>query len=174
MPAATGYQTYRNNHFEGMDPNRLILMLYEGAIKHTRLAKEGIKGNNIQKRGEHTGRVIAIVSELNACLDENIKDESIDFLRGLYNAILTELPKVALNNDITILERTESYISKLKDVWENNVMKKPPVKINTSENSIFKEKKKTSVSIPPISNKKTIDYKTYDSGMTMSRKSISA
>ncbi len=118
-----GYATYRNAHvYEGMDPQRLILMLYEGALKHIRLAKEGMEENDLKKRGEHLGRVIAIVSELNSSLDSKVQDESISFLRGLYAAMLRELPKVPVNNDVKTLDRTLAYLARLKDIWENDVM----------------------------------------------------
>jgi flagellar protein FliS len=123
MEAGSGYNAYQNSQvYEGMDPKRLILMLYEGALKHLRLAKEGIQENDVKKRGEHLGRAISIVSGLNASLDSEIKDESIEFLRGLYNAILTELPKVSINNDVKTLERAFSYLERLKDIWEKDVI----------------------------------------------------
>lgn len=121
--AAAGYATYRNNQFEGMDPKRLILMLYEGAVKHLRLAREGLDSGNTQKRGENISRAIAIITELNACLDKKVDDESILFLSSLYVAILVELPKVAITKDGTIIDRAIRYISMLKEVWENEVMK---------------------------------------------------
>jgi len=128
MAVPTGYEMYRDSHFKGMDSKKLILMLYDGAIKHLRLAKDGIKENNIPKRGENLGRAISIISELNASLDPGIRDDAIDFLRGLYAAILTELPKVSLSNDIDILMRTETYIEQLRRVWKDSVMAKPEKK----------------------------------------------
>jgi len=128
MAVPTGYEMYRDSHFKGMDSKKLILMLYDGAIKHLRLAKDGIKENNIPKRGENLGRAISIISELNASLDPGIRDDAIDFLRGLYAAILTELPKVSLSNDIDILRRTETYIEQLRRVWKDSVMAKPEKK----------------------------------------------
>ena len=125
MAVPTGYDMYRDSHFKGMDPKNLILMLYDGAIKHLRLAKEGIKENNIPKRGENLGRAISIISELNASLDPDIRDDAIDFLRGLYSAILAELPKVSISNDIEILRRAEIYIEQLRSVWKDSVMAKP-------------------------------------------------
>ncbi len=122
MTSCTGYDTYRSTHFEGMDPKRLILMLYDGALKYIRIAKEGIEQGDVQKRGENIGRVIAIVAELNACLDISIQDDSVEFLRGLYTAILVELPKVSIHNDVKILDRSYSYIARLKEIWEKNVM----------------------------------------------------
>jgi hypothetical protein len=37
-------------------------------------------------------------------------------------AILTELPKVSVSNDITVLNRSHAYISRLKEIWEKEVM----------------------------------------------------
>jgi flagellar protein FliS len=124
MGASAEINRYLNNHYEGMDPEQLILMLFRGALDRIRLAKEGIEENNVQKRGENLSKVIAIVSELNSSVDTTMNDESTQFLRGLYSAILTELPKVSLTNDKEILRRTHAYISKLKEIWETEVMDK--------------------------------------------------
>lgn len=119
-----------------MTPEQLILMLYKGALDRLELARQGIKENNIAKRGENIGRVIAIVSELNSSLDPLMEDEGTEFLRGLYTAILSELPKVALTNSLEILDRTERYITQLKKIWETDVMgKKHPKRAeNTRKN----------------------------------------
>jgi flagellar protein FliS len=124
MTALAQVNTYLTNHYEGMEPEQLILLLYKGALDRIRLTREAIKKNNIQSRGENLSRAIAIISELNASIDPKMKDESTLFLRGLYTAILTELPKVSLTNKVEILDRTEAYILKLKEIWENDVMGK--------------------------------------------------
>ncbi len=120
-----GYQqvnNYLSNHYEGMEPEQLILLLFNGAINRLKLAREGIIEKDVKKRGESLSKAIAIISELNASVDSKMEDESTVFLRGLYTAILTELPKVSLNNDIKILDRTENYIQELKKIWEKDVM----------------------------------------------------
>lgn len=126
MRLPAGMQQYMNNHYEGMSPEQLILMLYKGAIFRLQLVKQGIEEKNIQKRGENLSKVISIIAELNASLKPEMTDESTNFLRGLYSAILMELPKVSITNDIEIVNRTERYVSKLKDIWENDVMGKKP------------------------------------------------
>lgn len=108
--------------YDEMDPNRLILMLYEGAIKRIILARDGLKEDNPQKRGENLGKAIAIIAELNASLDSDNKTDEINFLRNLYAAMLVELPKVSVNKDIKILDRSEKYLSELKRIWETSVM----------------------------------------------------
>lgn len=124
MIQTAGMQRYMTNQYEGMSPEQLILMLYKGALFKLQLVKQGIEENNIQKRGENLSKVIAIVAELNASINPDMTDESTNFLRGLYSAILVELPKVSITNDIKIINQTERYISKLKEIWENDVMGK--------------------------------------------------
>ena len=108
--------------YDEINPNKLILMLYEGAIKRVNLAREGLKKDDPKMRGENLGKAIAIISELNACLDADIKTEEIEFLRSLYATMLVELPKVCVHKDVTILERTEKYLTELKKIWETTVM----------------------------------------------------
>lgn len=122
MAATAEIKRYLNNHYEGMSQEQLIHALFKAALERLRLAKEGIEEKNIQKRGENLSKAIAIVTELNASVDTTMTDESTLFLRGLYAAILAELPKVSLTNDVTIITRSHGYISKLKEIWETQVM----------------------------------------------------
>ena len=110
--------------YDEIDPKKLILMLYEGAVKRIRLARKGIVENDPRMRGENLGKAIAIISELNASLDTSKESEEILFLAGLYQAMLVELPKVSLSDDVVILDRAEKYLMELKRIWETHVMKK--------------------------------------------------
>ena len=105
-----------------IDPQKLILMLYEGAIKRINLAKEGLKNNDPKVRGENIGKAIAIISELNASLDNDMMTEEIIFLRNLYITMMHELAKVSITNDIQTLERANRYLLELKRIWETSVM----------------------------------------------------
>jgi flagellar protein FliS len=104
------------------DPKRLILMLYEGALEDLRLAKEAIEQHNARQRGEHLSRAVAIVSTLLTSLDSQVTDEPIAFLRGLYQAILVALSKVAVTHEVTALDLAFRYLEHLKQIWEQNVM----------------------------------------------------
>lgn len=115
--------TYQKIEAQGyQDPEKVIQLLYDRVLKHLLWAGEGIKEKNPCKRGENLGKVISIISELNAALDMERGGEAAAFLRGLYVAILVELPKVAVTNDIEILKRTYRYIKRLNDIWEQTVM----------------------------------------------------
>jgi len=107
------------------NPKRLILMLYEGALKHIRLAREGIEANNAHQRGEHLSRAVAIVSALHSSLDSDVTDESVAFVRGLYQAMMVELSKVAVTHDVNVLDLAFRYLERLKQIWEHDVMGLP-------------------------------------------------
>lgn len=126
---------YLTNHYEGMEPEQLILLLFKGALNHIERCRQGIQENNIQKRGENLSKVIAIVSELNASVNPEMHDESTQFLRGLYDAILIELTKVSITNDTGILDQTEKYLTRLKEIWETDVMGKSSNSAKTDTSS---------------------------------------
>lgn len=124
-----------------INPQKLILMLYEGAIKRIRFAREGVINKDPKQRGENLSKAIAIISELNASL-RNIEDEEIFFLRSLFLAMAQELCKVSITNDIQTLDRAIKYLMKLKQIWETSVMGQG----NTAQNTKTKTAQKKEVS----------------------------
>ncbi len=104
-----------------INPQKLILMLYEGAIKRIRFARKGVINKDPKQRGENLSKAIAIISELNASL-RNIEDKEIFFLRGLFLAMMQELCKVSVTNDLQTLDRATKYLMELKRIWETSVM----------------------------------------------------
>jgi len=159
MAAYQQVNNYLSNHYEGMDPEQLILLLYNGALSRLRSTREGIKENDVKKKGENLSKAIAIISELNASVDSKMDDESTVFLRSLYTAILTELPKISLNDDLKVLDRAEAYIEKLKEIWEKDVMvktkqnqqKAAPSLLNKQSFSAGTERDKNKISFQSIS-----------------------
>jgi len=124
-------------------PVKLIHLMYERALVHLEMAEEGIKQNSPQMRGENLSKAIAIIAELNASVEEDDDSEAANFLRGLYGAILEELPKVALNDDAKILQQTRSYIDKLKEIWEQTAMVEAGLDVSTEATKNFEPVKNT-------------------------------
>jgi flagellar secretion chaperone FliS len=129
MIPAQARDAYRRSETQGrnISPEKLIHLLYERALKHLHYAGEGMGEKNPRKRGEHLGKAIAFVTELNASLDLEKGGEAAIFLRGLYQAILVELSKVSVTNDVEVIKRTCRYLQRLKDIWEQTVMQQTTV-----------------------------------------------
>ncbi|MFP3984327.1 MAG: flagellar export chaperone FliS [Desulfurivibrionaceae bacterium] len=107
-----------------VNPVKLIHMAYEGILTSLEKAEEGIDEGNVRKRGENLSKAIGLITELNVAVGKgDPEDETVAFLRGLYESILVELPQVSLNEDKEILHRTSRYITRLKEIWENTVMR---------------------------------------------------
>ncbi len=153
MSSATNMNIYLNNHYEGMTPEKLIQMLYRGALRNLSLAREGINENNPRKRGEHLSKTIAIVSELYSSLNPEMTDESTQFLRGLYSNMLVELPKISISNDIKTLDLAYSYLERLDQIWKQEVMGKNHVKqFSETESNEHDRNKNTKKKIKKIGN----------------------
>jgi len=121
-----------------INPQKLILMLYDGAIKRISFAREGVINKDPKQRGENLSKAIAIISELNASL-RNIEGEEISFLRSLFLVMMQELCKVSLTNDVQTLDRASKYLMELKRIWETSVMGRDNPRENTKAKSAQKK-----------------------------------
>ncbi|MBU4263861.1 MAG: flagellar protein FliS [Proteobacteria bacterium] len=115
-------------------PVKLIAMMYERALVHLELAEEGVIEKEPQKRGEHLGKAIAIITELYASVKEGDESDAAVFLRGLYSAILVELPKVSVSGDVGILQQARRYIERLKEIWEQTALKEMQEELGARKN----------------------------------------
>ena len=52
MAAYQQVHNYLSNHYEGMEPEQLILLLFNGALSRLKLTREGIIEKNVKKRGK--------------------------------------------------------------------------------------------------------------------------
>lgn len=120
------------------NPQKLILMLYDGAIKRISFAREGVINKDPKQKGENLSKAIAIISELNASL-RNVEEDEISFLKSLYLAMMQELCKVSVTNDIQTLDRALKYMMELKRIWETNVMGQGSIAQNTEPKAAQKK-----------------------------------
>jgi len=118
-----------------IQPVKLIHMLYERVLVHLELAEEGIREQTPKKRGENLGKAIAIITELQASIKSEDHSEAAQFLRGLYGAILVELPRVSVSQDVKVLRQARAYLEKLKGIWEETAMRESNVELVSGKNA---------------------------------------
>jgi flagellar protein FliS len=123
MKAAIARNAYQQTEAQAkIHPVRLIQLMYERLLVHLEIAEEGVLQNDAKKRGENLSRAIALVAELTSSIKEDNDSEAAVFLRGLYSAILTELPKAVISNDVEIVRTATKYIQRLKDIWDETAV----------------------------------------------------
>ena len=159
-----------------ISPVKLIHMLYERVLVHLELAEEGIREQTPRKRGENLGKAIAIITELQASIKSEDHSEAAQFLRGLYGAILMELPRVSVSQDVKVLRQARTYLEKLKGIWEETAMRESGSEQNSVKNAGIGDDEAVVVTVAPViapRGKKRTDYEVCPSQMAVGGLSVS-
>lgn len=106
---------------ESAGREKLLLMLYEGAIKFTKKAKIAAQNKNIPERCENITRAYDIVLELMNTLDFKVGGEVAENLEQLYMFITDELTRANLTGKVEHLDNVLKILETLYDGWKEAV-----------------------------------------------------
>jgi flagellar protein FliS len=112
-----GYGKYKKSSIESANKEKVLLLLYEGAIRFIKQAKEANEQKNIALRGEMIGRAYDIVMELCSTLDFKIGGEISKNLEQLYIYVLEELTRANITGDSKHFDNSLKILSILYDGW---------------------------------------------------------
>ena len=70
---------------------KLIVMLYDGAVKFLRVARQKLSEGDCALKGVYIGKAQDIIAELNGCLDVEAAPQVARDLRALYNFLYRHL-----------------------------------------------------------------------------------
>ena len=129
---ATGYDVYKRAAMNIIhSKEKILLMLYEGAVRFLKLASMGIDEKNAKIRGENISKVIGILTELDCALDRKAGGELVENLSGLYRYMVDRLTHANVKNDPDALDEVERLLTELKDGFEGAAQKIVPVQAKT-------------------------------------------
>lgn len=100
-------------------PEKLILMLYEGALRFTNFAKKAIRENNVEDKVKYIIKVSNIFIELINSLDFEKGGDIAYYLSGLYTHQLKLLAKANLENDEKYLDDVIRVLKGLIEAWKD-------------------------------------------------------
>lgn len=106
---------YLKNSVETASPAQLLLMLFDGAIKFTKLSLEAMDKKNIQDAHNYNIRVQDIIEELMVTLDFNYpisKD-----LYSLYEYMNRRLVEGNLKKDPEPLQEVLRFLIDFRETW---------------------------------------------------------
>lgn len=109
---------YKKTVLATTDRVQIVLMLYEGALNHMKIARKKIESGDIMSKGKHFSKATSIISELSNVLDMEKGGEISRNLRNLYEYVLQRLLYANLNNDVSALEDSARVIETLKSGWK--------------------------------------------------------
>jgi flagellar protein FliS len=100
------------------DRGRLVVMLYDGAIKYLGQAIREIEANNSEEKGRLICKAQDIIFELNTVLDMETGGEIALNLRKLYNFMWKHLGQANIKNDPRMLGEVIDLLVELNEGWK--------------------------------------------------------
>lgn len=120
---ANPYNKYKQTSVLSASREQILLMLYEGAIKFTKLAIQATEQNKIADRGHNILRAFDIIVELNATLDHKVGGELAVQLEQLYVFMMDQYTKANLKGDPEPLRANLKILENLYDGWKQAIDK---------------------------------------------------
>jgi len=109
---------YKDTTINTQSKGRLIVLLYDGAIKFMKLAIKELEAGNYLAKGQYINRAQDIINELNAVLDTNVSDEIAGNLRKLYCFMNNRLSEANIKRDPQTINQVISIMEELNQGWK--------------------------------------------------------
>lgn len=117
------YQKYKQTQITSASREQLLLLMYEGAIKFTKLAIAATENKSIAERCVNIGRAFDIVLELNNTLDHKVGGEISKNLEQLYMFMTEQYTKANLTADAEPLRHNLKLLETLYTGWQGAIEK---------------------------------------------------
>lgn len=117
------YESYKRTQVETSSPGRLLLLLYAGALKNLKLAKDGIEQKKINQAHTHLIKAQNIVLQLNNDLNMEAGGEIAQNLRSLYLFIYHRLVEANVQKNAAMVQEAIDLLAELKEGWDGIILK---------------------------------------------------
>lgn len=109
---------YQNTAVTTQSKGRLIVLLYDGAIKFMNLAIKELEAQNYEAKGRCISRAQGIINELNAVLDMENGGEIATNLRQLYCFMNNRLSEANTKRDPQLIREVITLMEELNQSWK--------------------------------------------------------
>ena len=113
-----GVEAYQDAAVTTQSKGRLIVLLYDGAIKFMKLAIKELEAGNPEAKGRYINRAQDIINELNAVLDTDTGGEIAANLRKLYSFMNNRLSEANIKRDPQIIREVITLMEELNQSWK--------------------------------------------------------
>lgn len=111
-------QHYQRTLVETASPTRLIVLLYDGAVRFCRQAIEAMQKQDLE--GQHTNLIKAqrILSELMSSLNREVGGEVAENLMRLYVHMMEQLVQANLKDEVAPVQAVQKMLMELREAWQ--------------------------------------------------------
>ena len=117
MSLPNPYAQYRQNSVETASPTRLVVMLYDGAIRFLSQALAAMQAGQHAPQSVLIGKAQAIIAHLHDTLDAEAGSAFAESLSGIYTALLRTLTAANIENQRGPVEEALSILRELRETW---------------------------------------------------------
>jgi flagellar protein FliS len=114
-------QLYRQASVETANPGRILITLYDAAIRFVRLGVQQINDGNAQAKGISLSRAYAIIAEFIHALDHSRAPELCRNLESIYNFMLEQISDANTKMSAAPLVPVLEYMADLRETWSQAV-----------------------------------------------------
>lgn len=116
-----GANQYKQTAVKTANRGQILIMLYEGAIKHLKLAMLAMDRKDLPAKGMAIGKAHDIINELNNSLDHSVGGKVAADLERLYTFMGEQLVQANLKNEKAPLETCLKLLDNLLSAWKQAV-----------------------------------------------------
>lgn len=109
---------YQENAVGTQTRGKLVVMLYEGAIKFLKQAIPAIEANDVPTKNTSLQKAQAIIDELDGSLNTETGGELAENLRRLYDFLRRHLILANLRNDVQRVREAIGILEELHSGWK--------------------------------------------------------
>jgi flagellar protein FliS len=113
-----GVSAYQNTAITTQSKGRLIVLLYDGAIKFMKLAIKELEAQNYEAKGRYICRAQDIINELNAVLNLEAGGEIAANLRQIYCFMNNRLSEANTKRDPQMINEVITLMEELNQSWK--------------------------------------------------------
>lgn len=117
MYTANAYNTYKNNSVNFASKDQLLLMLVDGAVKFSKIARQAILDKDVVKVHENLIKTQDIFYELMTTLDLTQAGTWGEQLMSIYEFIVRRLGDANVKKNIDIVDEVIPLIEDIRDTW---------------------------------------------------------
>ena len=114
---AQARNVYQTNQVVTASPKKLVIMLYDGAIKNLRLAELSLNEKNIENSNKYLTKTQAIITEFMSTLNFEDGGDVAKNLYQLYEYMNRRLIRANIDKDVEPIIEVKKYLEELRDTW---------------------------------------------------------
>lgn len=117
MVGSNAYNVYKNNSVNYSSKEQLLLMLLDGAVRFSKIARQAIVDKDAKKAHEFLVKTQNIFYELIITLDVSKAGDWGQNMANVYEFIVRRLIDANIKKDVNIIDEVIPLIEDIKETW---------------------------------------------------------